>query len=103
MQFAVLVIGIPFGAVVIIGIWVLVLIAVDPRVIRLNTKIYVEDYGPAVAGDTGGRILGRHIDLGYPDDQPLPVIFEWRYVYLRTPVPAADRIRYVLPNWPQRN
>ena len=79
------------------------IVAVDPRVIPLMTNLYIEDYGPAVAGDTGGRILGRHIDLGFPDDQPLPVIFDWRYVYVRTPVPNPDRIRYVLPNWPQRN
>lgn len=77
-------------------------VAVDPRVIPLMTKLYIEDYGPAVAGDTGGRILGRHIDLGFPDDQPLPVIFDWRNVYVLTPTPPADQIRYVLPNWPQR-
>jgi uncharacterized protein YabE (DUF348 family) len=77
-------------------------VAVDPKVIRLRTKLYIDKYGQAVAGDTGGRILGRHIDLGFPDDEPLPVIFEWRDVYVLTPVPPADRIRYVLPNWPQR-
>ncbi|GAB4458393.1 MAG: hypothetical protein Kow0031_38830 [Anaerolineae bacterium] len=77
-------------------------VAVDPKVIPLRTQLYVADYGPAIAGDTGGRILGKHIDLGFPDDEPLPVIFEWRDVYILTPVPPADRIRYVLPNWPQR-
>jgi len=77
-------------------------VAVDPRVIPLMTNLYVEKYGPAVAGDTGGQVLGRHIDLGYPDNQPLPVIFEWRNVYVLTPVPPADQIRYVLPNWPQK-
>jgi uncharacterized protein YabE (DUF348 family) len=76
-------------------------VAVDPRVIPLMTDLYIEDYGPAVAGDTGGRILGKHIDLGFPDDEPLPVIFNWRDVYVLTPVPPADQIRYVLPSWPQ--
>ncbi|RMF05294.1 MAG: DUF348 domain-containing protein [Chloroflexi bacterium] len=78
------------------------IVAVDPKVIPLMTKLYVEDYGPALAGDTGGRILGKHIDLGFPEDEPLPTIFEWRDVYLLTPVPPADQIRYVLPNWPQK-
>lgn len=40
-------------------------VAVDPRVISLGTKVYVEGYGLAVAGDTGGAIRGQRIDLGY--------------------------------------
>jgi len=49
-------------------------IAVDPRVIPLGTKVYVEvagrtpDYGYAIAGDTGGAIKGKIIDL-YFDGQ----------------------------------
>lgn len=39
------------------------LVAVDPRVIPLGTKVYVEGYGYAVAGDTGGAIKGMKIDL----------------------------------------
>ena len=38
-------------------------IAVDPKVIPLNTKLYVEGYGECVAGDTGGLIKGNIIDL----------------------------------------
>ncbi|MDK2784864.1 MAG: hypothetical protein PWR11_730 [Bacillota bacterium] len=38
-------------------------VAVDPRVIPLGTKLYVDGYGPAVAGDTGGAIKGMRIDL----------------------------------------
>ncbi|MCF6136286.1 peptidoglycan-binding protein [Pseudalkalibacillus berkeleyi] len=38
-------------------------IAVDPNVIPLGTEVYVEGYGRAVAGDTGGAINGNKIDL----------------------------------------
>ena len=74
-------------------------IAVDPKVIPLMSQVYVPDYGQAVAGDTGGSIVGRHIDLGYDADPPL--LYRWIDVYLATPMPPADQIRYVLPNWPQ--
>ena len=38
-------------------------IAVDPDVIPLGSKVYVPGYGYAVAGDTGGAINGHHIDV----------------------------------------
>ena len=38
-------------------------IAVDPSVIPLGTKVHVEGYGYAVAGDTGGAIKGNKIDV----------------------------------------
>ena len=38
-------------------------IAVDPNVIPLHTKLYVEGYGNCIAGDTGGAIKGYRIDL----------------------------------------
>lgn len=50
-------------------------VAVDPRVIPLGTKLYVAstdgspDYGFATAEDTGGAIKGNRIDLFMTDNQ----------------------------------
>ncbi|MBA9028959.1 LysM peptidoglycan-binding and 3D domain-containing protein [Peribacillus huizhouensis] len=44
-------------------------ISVDPSVIPLGSKVYVEGYGYAVAGDTGGAIKGNKIDVFVPDLQ----------------------------------
>jgi 3D (Asp-Asp-Asp) domain-containing protein len=41
-------------------------IAVDPRVIPLGTRVYVDGYGPAIAADTGGAIKGNKIDVCFP-------------------------------------
>ncbi len=41
-------------------------IAVDPKIIPLGSKVWVEGYGHAVAGDTGGAIKGMKIDLHVP-------------------------------------
>lgn len=41
-------------------------IAVDPNVIPLGSKVYVEGYGYAIAADTGGAIKGNKIDVFFP-------------------------------------
>ncbi len=38
-------------------------VAVDPRIIPLGSKVFVDGYGQATASDTGGAIRGNRIDL----------------------------------------
>lgn len=45
------------------------IVAVDPKVIPLGTKVYVEGVGLAVALDTGGAIKGNKIDVLVNDEQ----------------------------------
>jgi uncharacterized protein YabE (DUF348 family) len=69
------------------------IVAVDPRYVTLRTQVYVPGYGVGLAGDTGGAIKGRRIDLGYDDDN-LVLWYRWVDVYLLTPVPS--KINYIL-------
>ena len=39
------------------------IIAVDPVVIQLSSKVWGEGYGYVIAGGTGGAIEGLHIDV----------------------------------------
>ncbi len=76
------------------------IVAVDPRVINLRTKMYIPNYGLAQAGDTGGAIKGRRIDLGYDEDK-LVLWYKWTDTYLLTPPPSRDQITWVLPDNPR--
>jgi hypothetical protein len=62
--------------------------------------MYVPGYGLARAGDTGGGVKGKFVDLGFSDDD-----YEswhwWTDIYLLIPVPSRARIRWVLPDWPR--
>ena len=40
-------------------------VGVDTSAIPFGTKLYIEGYGYAVAGDTGGAIFPSHLDLGF--------------------------------------
>ncbi len=75
------------------------IIAVDPDVIAFGTRMYVPDYGFGLAADKG--VHGKHIDLCYDDDKWPPPWHWWVDVYLLTPVPTPDRIRWILPSYPQ--
>lgn len=41
-------------------------VAVDPKLIPLGTRLHVPGYGPALAADVGTAIKGRIIDLWFP-------------------------------------
>jgi 3D (Asp-Asp-Asp) domain-containing protein len=41
-------------------------VAVDPSVIPLGTRLTIPGYGSGVAADTGGAIQGATIDLWFP-------------------------------------
>jgi 3D (Asp-Asp-Asp) domain-containing protein len=43
------------------------IIAVDPKVIPLHTRMYVPGYGYGKAEDVGGAVKGNKIDLAYDD------------------------------------
>jgi peptidoglycan DL-endopeptidase CwlO len=42
------------------------IVAVDPSVIPLGTKMTIPGYGEGVAADTGGSVVGARIDLWFP-------------------------------------
>ncbi|HSB65149.1 MAG TPA: ubiquitin-like domain-containing protein [Anaerolineales bacterium] len=69
-------------------------VAVDTSLIPFYTQLYVPGYGEAVAGDIGGGVIGRWIDLGYSDDDYVPW-HSWVTVYFLWPPP--DNIVWMIP------
>jgi uncharacterized protein YabE (DUF348 family) len=65
------------GVVVTYGI-----VAVDPNVIPLGTRMFIPGYGYAVAGDTGGAVKGYIIDLGFPDGVTVDWQSKWVEIYI---------------------
>ena len=74
-------------------------VAVDPEIIPLRSRVYVPGYGHGDALDTGGRINYRRIDLGY-DDHNLVLWSRWVDVYLLWPPPPEHQVVWVVPFWP---
>lgn len=75
------------------------IVAVDPKVIPLRSYVYVPGYGKAIAGDTGGGVKGKWIDMGYSDWDYISWHW-WTDVYVLAPPPPEERILWVLPNYP---
>lgn len=72
-------------------------VAIDPNVVPFQSEIFVPGYGVAIAGDTGGGVRGRWIDLGWDDDN----YESWTGhvdVYYLAPVPSTDKINYLIPS-----
>jgi len=49
-------------------------VAVDPKLIPLGTRLYIPGYGPGLAADVGTAIKGRIIDLWFPST---PLARKW--------------------------
>jgi 3D (Asp-Asp-Asp) domain-containing protein len=45
------------------------IVAVDPRVIPMGSRLYIEGYGSAIAADQGNAIKGNRIDLCFSSHQ----------------------------------
>ncbi len=62
------------------------IVAVDPRIIPLKTRLYVEGYGPAIAADVGAAIKGHRIDLLFETvEEALRYGRRWIKVYVLEP------------------
>lgn len=79
------------GAPVVRGV-----VATDPRVIPLGSRLYVPGYGLGRSLDVGGAIKGLRIDLGYTDEE-LTLWNTWVDVYLLLPLPPPDEMIWLLP------
>ena len=54
------------------------IVAVDPRVIPLGTRMWIPGYGYGIAADTGAGVVGAFIDLGYGEND----VVDWLSRYL---------------------
>jgi uncharacterized protein YabE (DUF348 family) len=70
------------------------IVAVDPNVVPFRSEVFIPGYGVGFAGDTGGGVKGRWIDLGFDEDE-LETWNGYADVYYLTPIPAE--INYLLP------
>jgi uncharacterized protein YabE (DUF348 family) len=70
------------------------IVAIDPRYIPYGTRMYVPGYGPALAADTGGGIIGRMIDLGFRDED-YESWHQWVTVYFLWPPP--ETVAWIIP------
>lgn len=75
-------------------------VAVDPRIIPLRSRVFVPGYGYGDALDTGGGIISRRIDLAY-DSADYYDVLRWVDVYLLWPPPASSQVTWVVPNFPR--
>jgi resuscitation-promoting factor RpfB len=71
-------------------------VAIDRNVVPFRSYVYVPGYGRGFAGDTGGGVRGRWIDLGY-DEGAFRSWSGYVDVYYLTPVPDPSRINYLIP------
>lgn len=55
-------------------------VAVDPRIIPLGTKIFIPGIGTRIAADTGGAIKGNIVDICFDRDNPLTATYGRRGV-----------------------
>jgi 3D (Asp-Asp-Asp) domain-containing protein len=68
------------------------IVAVDPRLIPLGTRVYVEGYGPGLAADVGGAIKGRRIDLCFNSTHQANAWGRRKVrVWIVDPVPRRER------------
>lgn len=58
------------------------IVAVDPSVIPLGTRVYVPGYGQGIAADTGSAVIGNIIDLGFADYEVPDWRSGWVTVYI---------------------
>jgi uncharacterized protein YabE (DUF348 family) len=71
-------------------------VAIDPKVVPFRSWVFVPGYGIGYAGDTGGGVKGRWIDLGYDEDE-LVAWSSYTDVYYLIPVPPVEKIDYLIP------